>query len=48
MKKKLSTVLDTKVQLSFTAKGNGKLTIPFADESDLQRIITLLDKLNAS
>ena len=45
MKKKLSTVFDSKVQLSFTSKGSGKLTIPFADESDLQRIITLLDKL---
>ena len=46
MKKRLAKLFDTKVQLKLSAKGNGKLTIPFSDEQDLQRIMTLFDKLN--
>ena len=35
------------VQLTCNAKGKGKIAITFKDEDELQRIITLLDKLKA-
>ncbi len=44
-KKQLSGVLNTKVQLSATAKGKGKITIPFANEDDLSRIMDILGKI---
>lgn len=44
-KKQLSGVLDTKVQLSTTPKGKGKITIPFANEDDLGRIMGILGKI---
>lgn len=44
-KKQLSGVLDTKVQLSTTPKGKGKITIPFANENDLGRIMGILGKI---
>jgi ParB family chromosome partitioning protein len=36
--------LKAKVQLSCTAKGNGKISIAFTNEDDLNRILTLLGK----
>ena len=44
-KKQLSGVLDTKVQLPTTPKGKGKITIPFANEDDLGRIMGILGKI---
>lgn len=44
-KKLLSGVLNAKVQLSATAKGKGKITIPFANEDDLSRIMDILGKI---
>lgn len=44
-KKQLSGMLDTKVQLSTTPKGKGKITIPFANEDDLGRIMGILGKI---
>jgi ParB family transcriptional regulator, chromosome partitioning protein len=32
----------SKVQLSCTAKGKGKISIPFNNEEDLERIINLV------
>nr|MBP7473485.1 ParB/RepB/Spo0J family partition protein [Prevotella sp.] len=46
LKDRLSSFLDTKVVLSCTSKGKGKISIPFASESDLERIMTIFDKLN--
>lgn len=43
--KRLSDFFSTKVQLSCSAKGKGKISIPFNDESELERIINIMDKL---
>ena len=43
-KQYLSDRLKAKVQLSCTAKGNGKISIAFTNEDDLNRILTLLGK----
>ena len=47
LKKHLSTFFNTDVQLTCNAKGKCKIAITFKDEDELQRIITLLDKLKA-
>ena len=41
-KQQLADRLKARVQLSCTAKGNGKISIAFANEEDLNRILTLL------
>ena len=41
----LSSFFGTKVQLSCSAKGKGKIIIPFNDEADLERIMEILDSL---
>lgn len=41
----LSNFFHTKVQLSCNEKGSGKITIPFANEKELERIIELFDRL---
>jgi ParB family chromosome partitioning protein len=41
----LSRFFRTKVQLSCTDNGKGKITIPFANEAEMIRIIELLDRL---
>ena len=43
-KQYLSDRLKAKVQLSCTAKGNGKISITFTNEDDLNRILSLLGK----
>ena len=45
LKKRLSAFLNTQVQMSCSAKGKGKITIPFADEQELERIMNIFDKL---
>ena len=45
LKKHLSDFFQTKVQLSCTEKGKGKISIPFNNEEDLERIMEILDKL---
>jgi ParB family chromosome partitioning protein len=45
--KRLSSFFNTKVQLSCSPKGKGKISIPFADESELERIMNMFDKLKA-
>ena len=45
LKKGLSTLFKTKVQLTCTNKGRGKISIPFANESELERIIEMFDQL---
>lgn len=46
LKDKLSGFFQTKVQMTCSAKGKGKISIPFANEEDLERIMNALDKLN--
>ena len=46
LKKQLTQFFQTPVQLTSTAKGNGKISIKFKDEQELERIISIFDKLN--
>lgn len=45
LKKHLSNFFNTKVQLSCSDKGKGKISIPFKNEEELERIIVMFDKL---
>lgn len=45
LKDHLSQFFHTKVQLACNEKGKGKITIPFASEEELEKLISLLDKL---
>lgn len=45
LRQSLSQVFQTKVQLTCTDSGKGKISIPFANEGELERIIVLLDQL---
>lgn len=45
LKEALSSFFGAKVQLTCSDKGKGKITIPFANETELERIIDLFDKL---
>lgn len=45
LKKHLSQTFKTKVQFSCSAKGNGKITFPFRDEAELERLISIFDKI---
>lgn len=42
---RLAKVFGTKVQMTCSPQGKGKISIPFANEEDLERIIALLDKV---
>lgn len=43
---KLTDYFSTKVQLKCSAKGDGKIVIPFASDEDLERILSVLDSMN--
>lgn len=45
LSKQLSGMFSTKVQMTCTSKGKGKISIPFANENELERILLLFDKL---
>ena len=45
VKTRLSQFLDTKVQLTCSPKGKGKISIPFANEEELEKIMNMFDKL---
>ena len=45
LKSQLSTIFDTKVQMSVDQTGKGKITIPFANDDELMRIMQLIDKI---
>lgn len=45
LKDSLSNFFHAKVQLTCSEKGRGKISIPFANEAELERIIELLDQL---
>ena len=46
LKDSLSKFFQTKLQLTCSDKGKGKITIPFSNEQELERIIELFDQLN--
>ena len=45
LREHLSSFFQTKVQLNYKKKGKGKITIPFASEEELEKLISLLDTL---
>ena len=47
LKKKLSDFFSTKIQMNCTAKGKGKISINFANEDELERIMGLFDKIKS-
>ncbi|MBR5841632.1 MAG: ParB/RepB/Spo0J family partition protein [Bacteroidaceae bacterium] len=47
LKKQLAAFFQTDVQLTCNPKGKGKIAISFSNEEELERIITLLDRLKA-
>ncbi len=48
LKKHLSAAFHTKVQFSRDSNGKGRISFPFANDDELQRLITLFDALQAS
>ncbi len=45
LKTKLSDFFQTKVQMTCSQQGKGKISIPFSSEEELERIIALFDKM---
>ena len=45
IRQRLSDFLDTKVQMTCSPKGKGEISIPFANEEELARIMAAFDKL---
>ena len=45
LKEHLSSFFQTKVKLVCNDKGKGRITIPFASEDELERLVALLDRL---
>lgn len=45
LKSKLSEFFQAKVQMTCSAQGKGKISIPFTNEEELERIISLFDKM---
>ncbi|MDD6552454.1 MAG: ParB/RepB/Spo0J family partition protein [Prevotellaceae bacterium] len=46
LKDRLSSFLNTKVQMTCSAKGKGRISIPFNNEEELEHIMNVFDKLN--
>ncbi|MBR3976764.1 MAG: ParB/RepB/Spo0J family partition protein [Bacteroidaceae bacterium] len=46
LKKQLTQFFQSPVQLTCSAKGSGKISIKFKNEQELERIISMFDKLN--
>ena len=45
LREHLSSLFQTKVQLTCNNKGKGKITIPFSSEEELEKLISLLDNI---
>jgi ParB family chromosome partitioning protein len=45
LKEHLSEYFHTKVQLTCSEKGKGKISIPFSNDEELERIIEIFDRL---
>ncbi len=45
LKTQLSSIFSTKVQLTSDEKGKGKITIPFANDEELVKIMQLMDRI---
>lgn len=47
LRTRLSEFLQTKVQMTCSPKGKGKITIPFSSEEELEHIMNVFDKMKA-
>jgi len=45
LKKHLSSFFNTKVQFTCNDEGKGRISIPFKNEEELERLIAIFDKL---
>ena len=45
-RQQLSTLFNTNVQMTCSSEGKGKITIPFASEAELERILSAIDTAN--
>ena len=45
LKKHLSASFNTQVKFSCDAKGKGKITFPFNNEEELERLINIFDRI---
>lgn len=45
LKERLGSFLDTKVQMTCSPQGKGKITIPFSNEDELLRLMSLFDRM---
>ena len=45
LKTRLSNFFQTKVQMTCSDHGKGKITIPFSNEEELEYIVSLFDKM---
>ena len=45
LRSRLSERFNTKVQMTCSPKGKGKITIPFANEEELEHIMSVFDKM---
>jgi ParB family chromosome partitioning protein len=45
LKKRLSSFFNTKIQMTCSPKGKGKISIPFANEAELEHIMSVFDKM---
>ncbi len=45
LKNQLSSLFNTKVQMTFSSPGKGKINIPFATEEELEHIMRVFDKM---
>ena len=45
LKKRLSELFQAKVQMTCSPKGKGKISIPFANEEELERIMNMIDRM---
>ena len=45
LRKQLAKFFDTKVQMTVSPKGKGKISIPFSDAEQLERIMNMFDKI---
>jgi ParB family chromosome partitioning protein len=46
LKSRLSEIFSTKVQLTCNDKGKGRITIPFANDEELVKIMKLMDRID--
>ena len=46
LRKRLSSLFQTKIQMTYSSKGKGKITIGFDNSDELERIMNTFDKIS--